>query len=396
MGKRFVALLLLCIGIFGLTAEGAVAAERVAVPHPGTVLVDRVARLSELERMGPKARRLCHANEHKVAEHIPPVRSLEGRIGYGGNDRRTTPFDWAVTVYGADAFAGFPSAQEKFMAMMTRWAKADAMTRLVDDVAGSNTSVTLGLTRTLATLIPNWALVRADPQVDPADRALIDAWIGRLVDRADVNTGGANRDRRTVNCPANQDTSNCNNHRYLRDSVNAMWGALSGDGARLGKGIERVHVALAQMRPDGSLPLETRRGSRALWYQNYALGMLATIAEVAAHQGHDLYAMNVEGRTLHTAVAFLVAGIARPQVVLPYAEANVQPGPGHDWREQDLRFTEERGRWHHMAWTEAYMARFPDHPNTVRLKRLLPGLAEDRPLATRSTGGNASCFFLRQ
>lgn len=396
MGKRFVALLWVCTTIFGLKAGEALGAERFAVPHPGTVLIDRAARLTELERMGPEAQRLCHIDEHKVAEFIPPIRSLEGRIGYGGNDRRTTPFDWAVIVYGADAFAGLPAARDRFMAMMTRWARADAMTTLVDDVANSNTSVTFGLKRTLATLIPNWALVRADPQVDAADRALVDAWIGRLVERADVNTGGTSRDRRAFNCPANQDTSNCNNHRYLRDSVNAMWGALAGDEVRLGKGIERVHVALRQMRPDGSLPLETRRGSRALWYQNYALGMLMTIAEVAARQGHDLYAMKVDGRTLHTAVGFLVAGIAHPQIVLPYAEANVQPGPGHDWREQDLRFTEERGRWHHMAWTEAYMARFPDHPNTVQLKQLLPGLAEDRPLATRTTGGNASCFFLRR
>lgn len=393
---RTCAAILLGALLFAPQETRAAGPEGVAVTRPGTVLVDRARRLAELEGMGPGTQRLCSVADPKVAEFIPPVRSLEGRMGYGGNDRRTTPFDWAVIVYGAEAFAGNPAALDRLVAMLARWARADAMTGVIDDVAGSNTSVVFGLKRTLATLIPNWALVRADPRIGAEDRRVIDAWIGRLVMLADVNTGGSNRARRTFNCAANQSSSNCNNHRYLRDTVNAMWGALTGDGARFGRGIERVRVALRQMRPDGSLPLETRRGSRALWYQNYALGMLVTIAEVAALQGVDLYQLEVEGRSLHTAVAFLVAGIARPATVLPYAEANESPGPGHDWREQDLRFTEERGRWHHMAWTEAYMARFPDHPNTVRLRQLLPGLAEDRPLVTRTTGGNASCFFLRR
>ena len=36
------------------------------------------------------------------------------------------------------------------------------------------------------------------------------------------------------------------------------------------------------MRPDGSLPLETRRGARALWYQRHAIASLVVIAEIAA------------------------------------------------------------------------------------------------------------------
>jgi poly(beta-D-mannuronate) lyase len=394
--KLIGALLLGCIATSGAVVH-AQSLDAFKVTRPGTVLIDRAARLAELEQIGPAAQKLCSVSEPKVAAHIAPVPELEGRSGYGGNDRRATPFDWAVIVHGADAFAGSPAGLEKFMALATTWARAKALEILEDDVAGSNTAVVFGLKRTLAALIPNWALVRTDPQVTADDRKLVDDWVGRLVDLADVNTGGMNRAQRIVDCPANQDTSNCNNHRYLRDAVNVMWGALAGDDKRFRKGIERVRVALQQMRPDGSLPLETRRGARALWYQNYALGMLTTIAEVAARQGYDLYAMDVNGRTLHMGVAFLIAGIADPRIVHGYAEANVAPGPGgHDWREQDLRFTEERGRWHHMAWTEAYSARFPDHPNTARLRRLLPGLAEDRPLATRTTGGNASCFFLRR
>ncbi len=386
----------LCACLLGGVAGDAAAADRSVVSRPGTVLVDRAARLGELERMGPDAQRLCHVGNPEIEPSIPPVLVLDGRAGVDASNALLLPFEWAVAVNGADAFAGSVTAQERFLALLTSWAKAGAMTKLLDDVANSNTAVVFGLRRTLALLIPNWALARTAPQVDAADRALVDQWITQLVALADVNTGGRNRAMRTVNCPANQDSNNCNYHRYLRDTVNAMWGALSGDEARLTKAMERVKVALRQMRPDGSLPLETQRGSRALWHQNYALGMLIAIAEVAANQGHDLYALEIDGKNLHKGVAFLLAATAQPQIVLAYAKANVRPGPGHDWREQDLRFTEERGRWHFMAWTEAYMARFPDHQNTRRLKRLLPSLSEDRPLISRATGGNASCFVLRR
>jgi poly(beta-D-mannuronate) lyase len=397
MAARRLVLLSLCafLAVTGAArSDDTLAAFKVS--RTGTVLVDRDARRAELASFGAGAVTLCRLAKSDAAGPITPLVALEGRLGYGGNDKRVTPFDWAVMAYGSEAFAGGRDALDGFMALVTRWARAGAMTKVIDDVAGSNTSVNFGLKRSLATLIPNWALIRTDAAVGPADRQLVDSWIARLVTIADTNTGGHNRATRALNCPANQNTSNCNNHRYLRDTVNIMWGALAGDETRYRKGIGRVRVALQQMRADGSLPLETARGSRALWYQNYALGMLGAIAEVAAHQGHDLYAMKVAGRSLHTGIKFLLDGIERPSIVLGYAEANVAPGPGHDWREQDMRFTEERGRWHHMAWTEAYMARFPDHPNTRRIKALLPGLAEDRPLATRTTGGNASCFFVRR
>lgn len=364
------------------------------VRHPGTVLVDREARLDELIQLGPTTSQLCHVRTPPSDPGTDPIRVLEGRAGYGGNDKRVTPFDWDVIMYGADAFGtGLNTALDDFMALVTRWAHANAMTKLEDNVAGSNTSVTFGLERTLAALIPNWALVRADKRVKPDDRRLVDTWIGRMVDQTDTNTGGANRLHRIVNCPANQVTSNCNNHRYLRDEVNMMWGVLTGDDARFRKGIERFRVALRQMRPDGSLPLETARGSRALWYQNYAVGMLVTMAEVAKRQGYDLYGMTVDGKSLDRAITFLLDGIKRPEIVLPYAKVNRDPGPGHDWREQDLRFLYKRGRWHHMAWLETYMHRFPNSPLTRRIRTQLGDVFDDRPLATRTQGGNTSCFF---
>lgn len=379
-------------------AQDAKNSETYQIRNPGTVLVDRETRLRELAGMGGDRERLCRMETPwpEPSADVRPLVIMEGRLAGSVNDRMLTPFDWSVALYGAEAFGAVsPRAHENFMTLVTTWARADALTEIADDLVGSNTAVLFDLKRTLATLIPNWAIVRADPHTSDDDRKLVDKWIGRLVTLADANTGTTQpRATRVVDCPGNERTSNCNNHRYLRDEVNIMWAALTGDDARFRKGVERVKVALRQMRPDGSLPLETERGARAVWYQNYAVAMLVTIAEVAAQQGYDLYGMETGGRSIHKAVTFLLDAIVRPPTVLEYARTNRQPGPGGaDWREQDLRFTELRERWHHMAWIEAYVRRFPDHPNSIRLHRDMPGLFLDRPLISRIAGGMTSCLY---
>lgn len=366
------------------------------VERPGVVLVDRDARRRDLAAMGQQATHFCRLDDPSplADPDADPVPSLEGRLGYGGNNQLVAPFDWSLIVYGTRAFSdGNAGAHATFMDIVTDWARANALTEVEDDVAGSNTAVLFNLRRTLALLIPTWAKIRNDARTTVEERETVDIWIGKLVDLADVNTGSsATRATRRFDCTENPETSNCNNHRYLRDEVNMMWGALVGDHERFRKGVERFTVALRQMRPDGSLPLETARGARALWLQNQAIGMLVTMAEIAALQGHDLYNLEIEGRSLHRAIAFLIEGIRRPQAVFPYAEANRSPAPGTDWREQDLRFTELRARWHEMAWIEAYLARFPEHPNAERLREELPGLFLDRPLISRVAGGMTSCL----
>ena len=201
-------------------------------------------------------------------------------------------------------------------------------------------------------------MLRDDPALEPATRERIQGWLERLVllrrpPRADEPTAR-------------------NNHHYLRGSVDAAWGALVGDDARFGRGLAAYRDAIAAMRPDGSLPLETRRGARALWYQRHAIASLVVIAEIAALQGVDLYGYRVDGRDLHLGLRFLLDGIDDPSRVWPYAAANDKPGPQPDYRHQDLGFLEPRGHGrHYMAWAEIYLARFPLRPESRRLTALL-------------------------
>jgi hypothetical protein len=105
------------------------------------------------------------------------------------------------------------------------------------------------------------------------------------------------------------------------------WGALAGDDAYFREGLVAFDMALADMRADGSLPLETRRGSRALWYQRHAIASLVAIAEMGAVQGRNLYARERDGRSLHTAVRFLLDAIDDAGLVRRYADRGDEDRP---------------------------------------------------------------------
>lgn len=371
------------------------------VTRPGLVVVDPLVRLEELHRMGEaRAEAWCRVPLSRNKRMLKPIVDLHGQDGYGGSDKSVADFDWAVTHLSAEAFGtGNETAAKDLRALLLNWSRVGAMTRIREDRDGSNHNVLYGLKRTLNVLVPAWSIFRGNPVLRPTQRDAVESWIGRLVEIADVDTGTAEGRGAARDCAGNENNSNCNNHRYLRDAMNAAWGALTGDDARYRKGVERYVVALRQMRADGSLPLETQRGARALWYQRHALTSLVLIAEIAANQGHDLYALEGRsGASLHDAVAFLFDGIDDPGRVLEYAAANYRPGPSNDWRTQDLGFLLPRGRNRFMAWVEPYMRRFPHHPNTRRVLGLvhdgLP-LPRQRPLTDPMAGGNATCWWAR-
>jgi poly(beta-D-mannuronate) lyase len=160
-------------------------------------------------------------------------------------------------------------------------------------------------------------------------------------------------------------------------------GALVGDAAKFRRGGQAVVGALREMRPDGSLPLETARGARALWYQRHAVASLVFMAELARAQGYDLYAADVEGRKLGRAVDFLLTEISEPRRLATYATER-----------QDLGFLDTRpsGRTL-MAWLEAWHRRAP--PGVVATGDLVPTQLARRPLIDEISGGNLTCFLAK-
>ena len=166
------------------------------------------------------------------------------------------------------------------------------------------------------------------------------------------------------------------------------------DDAGFALSVERYFIGLQQMRADGSMPLEVQRGACALNYSNRAVASLVTIAESAAAQGYDLYSLKVNGRSLDTAIEFLLDGYDNGALVARYNNPSAECELGNvalDRRALDLSGASSSPA----AWIEIYLARFPNSALSNRLKSRvgLTGFAK-RPLSHFSAAANTTCLFL--
>jgi poly(beta-D-mannuronate) lyase len=351
------------------------------VTRPGVVLLDPAPRRAALLALDPAGRTaLCGSREQGWPSH-QGITTIRAREGYGG-DARPEPFTWTVMNAAAAGVAEDDAAARRALVLnLRRWAVGRSMTRIEGDLAAGLYSID----RALLPVLVAYAPLRGHPDLEPENRALIDGWLAAVMDH---------RGQAATRLPPDSGVL-LNNHRYLADSVEAAYGALTGDNLRFRRGIERYLIALGQMRDDGSFPLEVQRGARALWYQRHAIASLATIAGIAAVQGHDLWSAEASGRSLHRAITYLLDGIEEPRRVWRYASANVSPGPYANYRVQDLGFMVRRGHGrHYMAWADAYLARFPDRPEAARLRALLAEHDPDfRPMIDEYGGGAVSCFL---
>ena len=307
-----------------------------------------------------------------------PIASLKATDGYG-TDRTSLPFSWAMMVLSSRTLAGDPDSRSDLAKVLVKWARAGAFTQ-----SETTHDAYYALKRTLLPTIIAYQVAR--PVLPQRDAEAVASWLDRLVRMVDHRFNG-DVDR--------------NNHRTLADSVIALWGAVSGDDSLYAIGRDGFNAALAQAREDGSLPLETRRGSRAVWYMRQTLASLTVIAEVAAGRDEDLYASaqpsgGVSGKVPLTRVSGYFANVlAEPALVLPFAAENYIPGPSLDFAEQDFGFADKRsnGR-HYLAFMEAIDARRLEALPYRRLRRVLETeAAPERPLIDEFVGGNGTCFW---
>ena len=318
------------------------------------------------------------------------ITTLRPPEGYG-TDSATEPFALTVMTATARALAfDDDQAANALWALLDRWAKGDALTRFEGDATTARYSIQRTMFPVIVALSILEAMqpesLNADDQRLEAHRRIVD-WIGQVVD--DLRQARQDETQSALTYR--------NNHALLYASVIAAWGGHTGQRPLLDEAIDIWEATMATMRPDGSLPLETQRGSRALWYQRHALASMIAIAQIADQQGVSLYEREIEGRTIHDAVEFLVRALNDPSIVEPYAAANVNPGPFKDHRIQDLGFMRPRGHGrHYMAWAEIYRARFPERKESQQLEHLLHLFSNDvRPMVDEYSGGNMTCLFAR-
>lgn len=238
---------------------------------------------------------------------------------------------------------------------LDHWAAADAMTAMRSKQARFNLGQALG-GFSLAYL-----QIRDAPGLPEDQKKRVEAWLkslGRQI--MDFMNG-------------NKEVSGKNNHRYWAGLSATAAGIATGDKQLTDWGIDSARIGLAQITPDGTLPLEVSRGKRARDYHIFAAQPLVATAELARGQGVDLYAEN--GGALTKLVNRVVDSLDDPSFFEKASGAKQERYPGGD--------TVPANR---IAWLEIHQSRFPS-PKAEAV------LEEKRPVASSGIGGDMTLLF---
>jgi poly(beta-D-mannuronate) lyase len=144
-----------------------------------------------------------------------------------------------------------------------------------------------------------------------------------------------------------------NNHLYWAGVELAAIGVAANNRKDFDWAMATYYTGVDQIQPDGALPLEMARGSKALHYHLYALAPLVLLAEFGEANHLDLYAR--DNGAIHRLVNFSVAGLQDPS---PFVKATgVQ---------QEVPKTPSGDQ---IGWAPPYVQRFPN----PALERLIKG-----------------------
>jgi poly(beta-D-mannuronate) lyase len=232
------------------------------------------------------------------------------------------------------------------------WARADAL------LGASNRQGGHERKWSLAALALAYLEIRDAPGLAVEPRRRVVAWLSRIAGVVVLENDGP---------PVVM-----NNHAYWAGLAVALAAVAADDHRLFAWGMERARMGLAQVQPDGTLPLEMARRKRALHYHAFAAAALVLLAELAAANGITLYDEN--DRALQRLVERVVTGYVDARVFADRAGAV-----------QDVTGPPTGGE---LAWAEVYCARF-DEPT------LAAWIAGARPLEDPRLGDLTLLFGRR-
>jgi uncharacterized protein (TIGR03437 family) len=306
----------------------------------------------------------------------PPYKCTVTYDGYTvcDGDAQMTSFISTILDWGGE-YLGLHTRQSYnvLIGNLLSWAQANAPGI---DPAYAASGHSLWLPPITKPILMLWPTLRADAALSNADAETIENWIQSLV-RPRPQGGWFSDDL-----------------GYFAESVNMADAIAHSDDAGFAQGIAQFYGALQQMRADGSFPLAAQLSACSAVYSTADLVHLVSIAEMAATQGYDLYSMKFDGKSLDTAIKFMLDAFENPTLLYQYSKA----GGGACFEGKPGDPPDFSGYSHPdsgMAWTEPYLARFPFSATAARLRKIVGSNvnAPPFPLIAGYTGLNATCAF---
>ena len=312
----------------------------------------------------PKNLKNCQTKLYVSPElnKIEPILKVKAPIGYGLDDR----YDYALSRFTNFTFpcsGGNIEACEHVKNTILSWAKADAAKRIgPSDHEGRHWNDTLTVNLYVASpMLAAYSFAKQVISIPQEDDRIIKDWFKKIVKKNQHLLYGKTYDYGG----ASGTPKRAHNHALSSAVAHMQLGILIDSDKEFKKAFRNYESAIRYQRKDGSLPIEVRRGGRAMFYQGRAMNALAVIAIIAEHQGYNIWELDFKGKNYHNLVKFFIDFTENNEIVFKYAKENRFPGPAKNYKVQDLK-SNSGSNW---GWLYAYATRFPDHENIQRLKQ---------------------------
>jgi hypothetical protein len=296
--------------------------------------------------------------------YVRPVLKVNAPSGYGLDNR----FNHALSEFEDFSFpcsGGNIEACENVKKVILEWANANAAKRTgPSDGEGRYWNDTLTVNLYIASpMMAAYSFAKQTISISEEEDNIIKDWFKKLVKKNEhlmynySNYKSGSGAARTPKRAHNHALSSAISHMQL--------GILLGDDKLFRTAFKNFKAAIKYQRKDGSMPIETRRGGRAMFYQARAMNALAVIAILAENQGYNIWDYEYKGKDYHNIVKFFIDFTENNEIVFKYAKSMKYPGPAKNYKKQDLD-SRSSSNW---GWLYAYVTRFPDHENVQRLKK---------------------------
>jgi len=261
-----------------------------------------------------------------------------------------------------------PVARTQLKQGVIEWARAGALGKGIHVSWGAQ-PVDYQMMAAILSILSATAEVAADFSAE--ERTIVGPWLNRLV----AEMGASHWKDRS------------DNKAYMRTYAALIWGLMVGDDRPVQAAIDEFKLAIHDMRPDGSWPIDTQRGGMGLHYNSGNTAhvvMIGTALKLA--RGVDLFSYEVDGRSAHTAVEFVLRSIKDP-VATNQQYAIRCPDGGDRFGSVDkpsMSFIGEAG------YLTAYANLFPERDAS---RYILNSLAGEVDNDSEKSGGVPACLY---
>jgi len=201
---------------------------------------------------------------------------------------------------------------EKVKTVLLDWAKNNALKEGINVSWGAN-PVDWQMMMLINSILTTTATMGEELNTD--ERQIIGPWLNTLIQKVAKSNWKDRQD----------------NKAYLTSYMTLIWGLMVDDLNAVQHSIDVVKLAVHDMRPDGSLPIDTQRSGMGIKYNSDSFAYLLMMASILKDvTGKDLFLYKADGRGLINGANFVIKSIKAPSKTNSIYAISC-PGGGDRW-----------------------------------------------------------------